>query len=214
MGGTGGAAGCTSSCTPDEREKKDCILVSAAKAFARLGFKKASVDEIARDAGVAKGTIYLACDSKEDLFYQALHRELRAWVGETAKLVDPRKPADELLATVAVAGIAYLDQHPLVRELLVGGTNRQLPAWADRFDELRALGRQNVVEILELGIRQGRFRKDLDVDEVATLLQDLNASTYVFHDHCGSDAVRSAALAKRAAAGLDLVLNGLRARHA
>ena len=202
--------------TPVEREKKDCILVSAAKAFSRLGFKKASVDEIARDAGVAKGTIYLACESKEDLFYQAIHRELRTWVAETAKLVDPRKPADELLATVALAGVAYLDQHPLVRDLFLGGYNAQLPAWVDRFEELRALGRQNVIEILQLGIRQGRFRRDLDVDEVATLLQDLNSSTYVFHHHRWGhdDGTRAAKLARRVEAGLDLVLNGLRTHPA
>ena len=58
-----------------ERAKKDCILDSAAKAFARLGFKKASIDAIARAARVAKGTVYLACESKEDLFFQAVHRD-------------------------------------------------------------------------------------------------------------------------------------------
>jgi AcrR family transcriptional regulator len=43
-----------------ELAKKECILVEAARAFARFGFKKTSVDEIAKAAGVAKGTIYLA----------------------------------------------------------------------------------------------------------------------------------------------------------
>ncbi len=88
-----------------EREKKDCILRAAVKAFARFGFKKASVEEIAREAGVAKGTVYLACDSKEDLYYQALNREVRSWVAETAKLIDPRKPADQLLMSASLAGI-------------------------------------------------------------------------------------------------------------
>ncbi|MGZ5968756.1 MAG: TetR/AcrR family transcriptional regulator, partial [Polyangiales bacterium] len=62
-----------------ERAKKECILTEAGKAFTRFGFKKTSVDEIAKKAGVAKGTVYLAAESKEDLFYQVLHRELRAW---------------------------------------------------------------------------------------------------------------------------------------
>ncbi len=79
-----------------ELAKKECILMEAARAFARFGFRKTSVDEIARAAGVAKGTIYLAAESKEDLFYQALHREVRQWVGEVSGLIDPRRPADEL----------------------------------------------------------------------------------------------------------------------
>ena len=53
-----------------DHAKRETILESATRLFARLGFKKCSIDEIARAAGVAKGTIYLACDSKTDLFYQ------------------------------------------------------------------------------------------------------------------------------------------------
>jgi AcrR family transcriptional regulator len=81
-----------------DQEKKECILTAAISAFTRFGFKKASVDEIARDAGVAKGTVYLAAENKEDLFFQALHREVREWVAEDSRLIDPRTPADELLA--------------------------------------------------------------------------------------------------------------------
>src|SRR5207253_6325715 len=64
-----------------ELAKKECILVEAARAFARWGFKKTSVDEIAKAAGVAKGTIYLAAESREDRFYQAVDRAVRRGVG-------------------------------------------------------------------------------------------------------------------------------------
>src|SRR2546423_8729946 len=98
-----------------EQSKKECILQAAARAFARFGFKRASVEEIARDAGVAKGTVYLACDSKEDLFYQAVHREVRSWMAETSRAIDPWVPADELLGVVSQVGPDYLQNHPLVR---------------------------------------------------------------------------------------------------
>src|SRR5262249_13588476 len=126
-----------------EQSKKECILVAAARAFARFGFKKASVEEIAKDAGVAKGTVYLACDTKEDLFYQAIHREMRAWSAEIAKLIDPRRPADQLLVECARAGLEYMHQRPLVRELLFGQHHLILPEWSERLDELRELGRPN-----------------------------------------------------------------------
>src|SRR5687768_359886 len=103
-----------------EREKKDCILRAAVRAFERFGFKKASVDEIAKDAGVAKGTVYLAAESKEDLFYQALHREVRTWVAEIARLIDPRKKADQLLVEVAQASLQQMQTKPLVRDLFLG----------------------------------------------------------------------------------------------
>jgi AcrR family transcriptional regulator len=189
-----------------EREKKDCILRAACKAFARFGFKKASVEEIAKEAGVAKGTVYLACESKEDLFYQVLNQEVRAWVGETSRLIDPRVAADELMKTIALAAVGHWQQRPLVRDLFFGVYNGMIPGWAVRFDELRALGQANLIEILKLGIKQGLFRKNLDLEQVAELLQDLQIATYLFHSSGRGHEER---LARRAAAGFDLILNGL-----
>ena len=77
-----------------ETEKWEQILAEAAKSFARFGFKKTSMEEVARAAGVAKGTVYLGCESKRDLFYQVLLRELRRWDAELARTIDPRVPAD------------------------------------------------------------------------------------------------------------------------
>jgi AcrR family transcriptional regulator len=193
-----------------ELAKKECILVEAARAFARFGFKKTSVDEIAKAAGVAKGTIYLAAESKEDLFYQALHREVRQWVAEVSKLIDPREPADELLGKMALFGFQKLETSPLVHDLLTGKTKELLPMWQDRFEGLRNLGLQNVIEVLRLGIKQGRFRDELDIPRVAQTLQDLQIAGYLFH---GGRGVGEELMAQFAA-GFDLVLNGLRIRPA
>ena len=193
-----------------ELAKKECILVEAARAFARFGFKKTSVDEIAKAAGVAKGTIYLAAESKEDLFYQALHREVRQWVAEVSKLIDPREPADELIGKMALFGFQKLETSPLVHDLLTGKTKELMPMWQDRFEDLRSLGLQNVSEVIRLGIKQGLFRPELDIPRVAQTLQDLQIAGYLFH---GGRGVNEELLAKYAV-GLDLVLNGLRVRPA
>ncbi len=190
-----------------ERDKKECILKAAVRAFERFGFKKASVDEIARDAGVAKGTVYLAAESKEDLFYQVLHREVRTWVAELSTLIDPRKQADQLLVDVALASLKRAQARPLVRDLLLGVVRNQLPGWAERLEELRGLGRTNVEEILRLGIRQGLFREGLEVPEVATVLQDLQVVGVLRTAEPGLDPAR---LRKLSTVALDLVLNGLR----
>jgi AcrR family transcriptional regulator len=192
-----------------EATKKECILVEAAKAFTRWGFKKTSVDDIAKRAGVAKGTVYLAAESKEDLFYQVLHREVRQWVAECARTIDPRVPADELVVKLLEAAMRSLDEHPLVRDVLLGKAQEIMPDWQDRLDDLRALGHANVMEVLRIGIKQKLFRPDLDVDTVASILQDLELATLVFHPKLATD---RPALGARAFVGLDLVLNGLRVR--
>jgi AcrR family transcriptional regulator len=192
-----------------ELAKRETILDAASRHFGRLGFKKASVDDIARDAGVAKGTVYLACESKADLFYQVVHRELRSWIAQLAKLIDPRRPADELLRQAAEAGIAYLEAHPLVRDLFFGIHHGLLPGWAARFEELRNLGKQALGEILQQGVRQGIFRPNLDVLVTAGILLELSLAGYQFQSLLGRPDRES--VQRRVAAGLDLVLNGLRA---
>lgn len=193
-----------------EQTKRDCILVEAGRAFGRFGFKKTSIDQIAKMAGVAKGTVYLACQSKQDLFYQVLHREVRKWIADVATLIDPRVPADELLLRSSDAGIAYLDKRPLLKTLLFGEAHSLLPTWSDRLDSLVALGRQNVEQILALGVQQGLFREDLDVSATSELLLDLQLAYFVLHDRPGAD--RAEHLTRRRAAGFALVLDGLRVR--
>lgn len=195
-----------------ERAKRDGIIEAATRAFSRLGFKKASIDQIARAAGVAKGTVYLACESKEDLFYQAVHRDLREFIGEISKRIDPRVPADELLVAIAADSLRYMHRHPLVRNLISGIYHGELPGWAPRFEELRALAHANIVEILRLGIRQNVFRGDLEVQETASLLQDFQTAGMIRMAQVGS--AEPGLLETRMRAGLDLVLNGLRRRDA
>lgn len=190
-----------------EAAKKECILLEAGRAFARLGFRKASVDEIARGAGVAKGTVYLAAKSKEDLFYQVLHREIRAWVAEMAKLIDPRAPAEELLGRLSTASLRYLEGKPLLQDLLFGKTQEVVPALSEQWAALREIGNQNIVEVLRLGIRQERFRADLEVETLAALLGDLQLTLYALVRE--RPETRASRIERRVRVGMDLVLHGL-----
>ena len=49
-------------------DPRTAILNAAGEVFARFGFKKASMEDIARRAGVGKGSLYLHFESKEELF--------------------------------------------------------------------------------------------------------------------------------------------------
>jgi AcrR family transcriptional regulator len=199
-----------------ERDKRESILEAATRCFGRWGYKKASVDLIARQAGVGKGTVYLNCDSKEDLFYQAVHRELRSFIGDVTRMIDPRVPANELMMRAAAAHLEFLDKRPLVRDLLFGILHGQLPGWIDRFDELRTMAHRYLVEILELGIRQGIFRPDLDVPTIAEILQEMQIAAILLgkRTRTQGNAPDLDDLAQRQAAGFDLIMKGLEARPA
>lgn len=191
-------------------EKRESILEAAGRAFERLGFRKASIGDIAEGAGVGKGTIYMACKSKEDLFYQVILRDLRRFAAEQAERIDPRRPADELLRELSLKGVQHLEKRPLLRWLITGAFHVELPRWADRFEQLREMSRANVVEILQIGVDQGLFRADLDVAATAELLHEMQFAGYIYHLKKGRK--QSVDLVSKIERGLDLVLNGLVAR--
>jgi len=54
------------------------ILNAARKVFARKGFAESIVDDIAAEAGIAKGTIYIYFASKKDIYNSLLHQDMEA----------------------------------------------------------------------------------------------------------------------------------------
>ncbi len=185
--------------------KWESVLVEAARAFARYGYRKTSMDEVAKAAGVAKGTLYLGCTSKSDLFYQVILRDLRLWNAELARQIDPRVPADELLMRVAGEALRTQEEHPLARGLILGEYEADFPDWTEHFDELRAHGESTIAEILRIGARQGRFRPEVDTDGAAGVLLDLITSIMFLARGPNAEA----RLARHAEVAFDLVLHGL-----
>ena len=59
--------------------KRDGILDAARAVFSREGYAASSVDDVAAEAGIGKGTIYLYFKSKEELYLAALARDIRVF---------------------------------------------------------------------------------------------------------------------------------------
>ena len=67
---------------PDARaERRDAILAAALDEFSARGFAATRLDDVAKRAGVAKGTIYLYFADKEALFQELIRTELSPVVG-------------------------------------------------------------------------------------------------------------------------------------
>ena len=68
--------------------KRKAILGAALTVFSRKGYAEASVDDVAEQAGIAKGTLYLYFRSKEELYLAALVSDLRAMSSEGRKAME------------------------------------------------------------------------------------------------------------------------------
>src|SRR6476620_6515282 len=81
--------------------KREAILAAALEEFSARGFAAARLDDVAKRAGVAKGTIYLYFRDKETLFQELVRSMLSPVVGRIAGA-----PMIDLPARVVVEGIA------------------------------------------------------------------------------------------------------------
>ncbi|MDP8921250.1 MAG: TetR/AcrR family transcriptional regulator, partial [Pseudomonadota bacterium] len=88
-----------------ESAKRRQILEGARKVFLAQGFDGASMGEIAKVAGVSKGTLYVYFDSKESLF-EALTTEEKQGLAEVLFQLDAEDP--DVRAVLTKLGLSYL----------------------------------------------------------------------------------------------------------
>ena len=77
--------------------KRDAILAAALEEFAERGFEAARLDDVARRANVAKGTIYLYFRDKEALFQELLRQMLTPIIGGIEALGAADLPAHDFV---------------------------------------------------------------------------------------------------------------------
>ena len=94
-------------------------------------------------------------------------------------------------------------------DLLIGALDGQVPDHGDRLKALRLLGLTQVVAVLELGIEQGVFADDIDVESTAQVLQEMQLTGAVLRRRT-SLPLRQ--IRRRQQAALRLVLRGLQSR--
>ena len=79
------------------------ILDAARRVMARYGMQGTTVDRVAEEAKVAKGTIYLYFQSKDELVHAAVLEGLREMVAETVRSDDPSMPPLDRIRNLILA---------------------------------------------------------------------------------------------------------------
>ncbi len=154
------------------RERAERILDAATALVERWGFDKTTMEDIAREAGVAKGTIYLHWGSREDLFMCVLLREWLQMVEELQHHVWSDPEGLTLHGLVKYSVLATL-RRPLPRALLL--TDSRTLGSIARHEYLRegSLVRRRMDflrELVEFLRQEGMVRTDLSLEEVTHTL--------------------------------------------
>jgi len=139
---------------PDEdqkqRNKRQRILKGATELFIRLGYRKTSVDAIAKQAGLAKGTVYLYYSNKSEIVLHAIALEKSAYLRQLVEHISEGLSPGDVLRTVIVIGVVMSREMPLTASL-VRGDNEIAIALAEVDEPLKsAIGKMQYDAILEL----------------------------------------------------------------
>jgi len=157
----------TSSKKPD---KYYAILEGALKVFAENGFHKSQVSRIAKEAGVADGTIYLYFKKKEDILTSLFQEKLGELVEKFNTGVNEQMTAKEALYKVCEIHFSELEGNvnlAFLTQIELRQSDLEL-----RKEIGLALKRYIILieNILERGKQDGSFRADFDAKLVRLLI--------------------------------------------
>jgi TetR/AcrR family transcriptional regulator len=93
--------------TEDKQQRQDDILAAALRLFDLRPYNSIRMDDIAREAGLAKGTLYLYFATKEEVFLALETIEIGAWLDEATLALDAigTQVPPELFVRFFLAGI-------------------------------------------------------------------------------------------------------------
>ncbi|UJF35922.1 TetR/AcrR family transcriptional regulator [Paenibacillus hexagrammi] len=157
----------TSSKKPD---KYYAILEGALRVFAEHGYHRSQVSKIAKEAGVADGTIYLYFKRKEDILTSLFREKLGELVDKFNAGLDEKMTAREALQKVCCIHFSELENNlPLayVTQIELRQSDLELRK------EIGLAVKPYIVlieNILKKGVHDGSFRSNLDVKLVRLLL--------------------------------------------
>lgn len=157
----GGEAAPASSRALRAAERRDAIVEAAMEEFIARGFAATRLDDIAKRAGVAKGTIYLHFKDKESMFEELVRTVIVPVVAKLTALPPPTGAVRDLVEAFAgnfLKEIIGTRRGDLVRLIVAEGP--RFPAVADfYYREVVSRGIAGMRALIELGIARGEIRE-------------------------------------------------------
>ena len=163
---------------PEERAGR--ILDAAAELLLRWGYKRVSIEEIARHAGIGKGTVYLHFSTRAALFTGVLMRESLVLVDE---LIGAMRADPAAILPAEQARLTYLAvmSRPLLRAMFARDVEVLGELAGDAAGQpLRALKVDLADELFELLRERGLMRTDLDTETQRYVLNAIQTGFYLY----------------------------------
>ncbi|MGQ9474708.1 MAG: TetR family transcriptional regulator [Actinomycetota bacterium] len=142
----------------DEERRREEILDAAFRVFSSRGYRTATMDDIASEAQVSKGTCYQYFPSKEEIFVATMERSLRLLLSEAGRAAGEARDA---LTRLGLEGLSFISRYREIQFMFTSVVTEAL-AGNRRLKERAADAYRQVAEFLaediRRGIEEGAFR--------------------------------------------------------
>lgn len=147
-------------------EKRDRITSAAEKLIAKKGYWEMTIDDVARDADVAKGTVYLYYNSKESLCAAVLTRILRDMndaISEHLQGVEGGSHRNQVMADAIITfSMKYPERYRVLDQAMTLKYKDLSDENVQEFVRVDDEQLQMMVENYKLAIAEGSIRSDVD----------------------------------------------------
>jgi TetR/AcrR family fatty acid metabolism transcriptional regulator len=151
-------------------DKYHRILDAACKVFANQGFYASTIAQIAKEAGVADGTIYLYFKNKDDILVQFYeYKTKQIFEGFRAEVEKPGTAVDKLRRLIH----RHLAEFQKDRDMAIvyqAETHQSNRIGDEHIRQMSKMYRDIITEIVELGQEEGTLRRDLYLSLVKRFL--------------------------------------------
>lgn len=152
---------------PQSNHRKN-IAEAAQRLFAEKGIESTSMNEIAKESGYSKATLYVYFKDKEELVGVLVLESMQKLYDYLSKTLEDTENVSECFYKICNAFVDYQEEYPFYFELLLKAINvdfettRFLPEEKETFlvgERINAL----LIAFFEKGIERGIIRGDLDI---------------------------------------------------
>ncbi len=194
------------------KSTKDAILDATDRLLARKGYKKMTIDDLAAEVGIGKGSVYLHFSSKEEIALSHIDRIIERLKKNLVEIAAGKLPCEKRLRLMLLERILYrFDsvQHYThgLNELLAHLRPKLLERRERYFEEEARI----FAQLIEEGARNGLFANVNSLETARTLLTATNALLpYSLSTH---ELGERKEIERRAVKLADLLLKGLLKRE-
>lgn len=154
--------------------KRKAILEAAVKLFSRNGYDQTSIEELAREAGIGKGTVYSYFQTKKDIVRAFCEEELEYTRNELTAHTNPGTSLKEQLIVVFMSEFKYITKNKEFGRIYLQETTfpREHHSAADL--EVQNQYLEMLYPIYRQAQQRGELRKDLELLHISGHFYALN----------------------------------------